>query len=52
LTAQHFTVNGKNLNRKNLAQARDNNLKTKKGKPKRGEEIEQIISKIKTLDNP
>ena len=52
LTAQHFTVKGKNLNQKNLAKARDSNLKTKKGKPKRGEEIEQIISKIKTLDNP
>jgi len=47
LTAQHFTVKGKNLNQKNLAKARDNNLKTKKGKPKRGEEIEQIISAAK-----
>jgi hypothetical protein len=47
LTAQHFTVKGKNLNPKNLAQARDNSLKTKKGKPKRGEEIEQIISAVK-----
>ena len=52
LTAQHFTVKGESLNRENLAQARDNRLKTKKGKPKDGEKIEQIISKIKTLDNP
>jgi len=52
LTAQHFTVKGKSLNRENLAQARDNRLKTKKGKPKGGEKIEQIISKINTLDNP
>jgi hypothetical protein len=51
LTAQHFTVKGKNLNQKNLAKARDNNLKTKKGKPKRGEEIEQIISAAKN-QNP
>ena len=51
LTAQHFTVKGKNLNRENLAKARDNNLKTKKGKPKRGEEIEQIISAAKN-QNP
>ena len=47
LTAQHFTVKGKNLNQKNLAKARDSNLKTKKGKPKRGEEIEQIVSAAK-----
>ena len=47
LTAQHFTVKGESLNRENLAQARDNRLKTKKGKPKRGEEIEQIISAAK-----
>jgi len=40
LTAQHFTVKGKNLNQKNLAKA-------KQGKPKRGEEIEQIISAVK-----
>ena len=52
LTAQHFTVNGKSLNRENLAQARENNLNNKGGKPKDGEKIEQIISKIKTLDNP
>jgi len=51
LTAQHFTVKGKNLNRENLAKARDNNLKTKKGKPKRGEEIEQIVSAAKN-QNP
>ena len=51
LTAQHFTVKGKNLNQKNLAKARDSNLKTKKGKPKRGEEIEQIISAAKN-QNP
>jgi hypothetical protein len=44
LTAQHFTVKGKSLNQKNLANTRRNSLNTKKGKPKRGEEIEQIIS--------
>jgi hypothetical protein len=47
LTAQHFTVEGKSLNTKNLANARYNNLNTKKGKPKRGEEIDQIISAVK-----
>ena len=47
LTAQHFTVEGKSLNTKNLANARYNNLNTKKGKPKEFEKIEQIISAVK-----
>jgi len=47
LTAQHFTVEGKSLNTKNLAKTRYNRFDTKKGKPKRGEEIEQIISAVK-----
>jgi len=47
LTAQHFTVKGKNLNQKNLTNTRRNSLNTKKGKPKRGEKIEQIISDAK-----
>jgi hypothetical protein len=44
LTAQHFTVEGKSLNTKNLANARYNNRNTKKGKPKEFEKIEQIVS--------
>jgi hypothetical protein len=47
LTAQHFTVKGKSLNHKNLAQARDNYLNNKGGKPKGGEKIEQTISDAK-----
>jgi hypothetical protein len=47
LTAQHFTVNGKSLNTKNLAKTKQNNLNNKGGKPKDGEKIEQIISAVK-----
>jgi hypothetical protein len=47
LTAQHFTVKGESLNPGNLAQAKQNNLSNRDGKPKRGEEIEQIISAAK-----
>jgi hypothetical protein len=47
LTAQHFTVNGKSLNQKNLAQIRQNSLNNKSGKPKDVEKIEQIISAVK-----
>jgi hypothetical protein len=47
LTAQHFTVNGKNLNPRNLAKTKQSYLENKGGKPKRGEEIEQIISATK-----
>ena len=47
LTAQHFTVNGKSLNTKNLAKAKQSYLNNKGGKPKRGEEIEQIVSAAK-----
>jgi hypothetical protein len=46
LTAQHFTVEGKSLNPKNLARTRYNSLDTKKGKPKEFEKIEQIISDV------
>jgi hypothetical protein len=62
LTAQHFTVKGKSLNQKNLAKTKQSYLNNKGGKPKRGEEIKQIISDAekakskqnlnKTLDNP
>ena len=47
LTAQHFTVKGKTLNPKILAQIRQNNLNRKGGKPKKVEKIEQIISAVK-----
>jgi len=47
LTAQHFTVKGKTLNPKILAQIRQNNLNRKGGKPKKVEKIEQIISAAK-----
>jgi hypothetical protein len=47
LTAQHFTVKGKSLNHKNLAKTKQSYLNNKGGKPKRGEEIEQIISDAK-----
>ena len=47
LTAQHFTVNGKNLNPRNLAKTKQSYLENKGGKPKRGEEIEQIVSAAK-----
>ena len=46
LTAQHFTVNGKSLNRENLAQANQNNHSNKSGKPRDGEKIDQIISAV------
>ena len=46
LTAQHFTVKGESLNRENLAQAKQNNLKNKSGKPRKGEKIDQIISDV------
>jgi len=46
LLSQHFTVKGKNLNRENLAQAKQNNLKNKSGKPKDAEKIDQIISAV------
>ena len=52
LLSQHFTVKGESLNPGNLAKTKQNNLNNKGGKPKDGEKIEQIISKIKTLDNP
>jgi hypothetical protein len=44
LTAQHFTVKGKSLNRENLAQAKINNNNNKSGKPKDAEKIDEIIS--------
>jgi hypothetical protein len=47
LLSQHFTVNGKSLNPKTLAQTRQNSLNTKKGKPKAVEKIEQIVSAAK-----
>ena len=47
LTAQHFTVKGKNLNQKNLARTKQSYLNNKGGKPKDGEKIEQIISAVK-----
>jgi hypothetical protein len=47
LTAQHFTVKGKSLNPKTLAQIRQNSLNRKGGKPKKGEKIEQIVSAAK-----
>jgi len=46
LTAQHFTVNGKSLNRENLAQANQNNHNNTSGKPKDAEKIDQIISAV------
>jgi len=62
LTAQHFTVKGKNLNQKSLAKAKQSYLNNEGGKPKGAEKIEQIISAAekqnpsknlnKTLDNP
>jgi len=47
LTAQHFTVKGESLNPRNLAKAKQSYLNNKGGKPKRGEEIEQIVSAAK-----
>jgi hypothetical protein len=47
LTAQHFTVKGKSLNPRTLAQARENNLSNRDGKPKDAEKIEQIVSAAK-----
>jgi hypothetical protein len=47
LLSQHFTVKGKNLNQKNLANTKRNNLNNKGGKPKGFEKIEQIISAVK-----
>jgi len=47
LLSQHFTVKGESLKRGNLAQAKQNNLSNKGGKPKGGERIEQIISAAK-----
>jgi hypothetical protein len=44
LIAQHFTVKGESLNPRNLAQAKQNSLNNKGGKPKGAEKIEQIIS--------
>jgi len=46
LTAQHFTVKGKSLNRENLANTKRNNLNNKNGKPKDAEKIDQIISAV------
>jgi len=46
LTAQHFTVKGKSLNRENLANTKRNNLNNKSGKPRDGEKIDQIISDV------
>jgi len=51
LTAQHFTVKGKNLNQKNLAKAKQSYLNNKGGKPKEFEKIDQIISAAKN-QNP
>jgi hypothetical protein len=51
LTAQHFTVKGESLNPRNLAKAKQSYLNNKGGKPKRGEEIEQIVSAAKN-QNP
>jgi hypothetical protein len=51
LTAQHFTVNGKSLNRENLAQANQNNHSNKSGKPRDGEKIDQIISAVKNQNH-
>jgi hypothetical protein len=47
LTAQHFTVEGKSLNQKNLARTRQSSLNNKSGKPKGFEKIDQIISAAK-----
>jgi len=47
LLSQHFTVKGESLNPKTLAQIRQNNLNTKKGKPKGVEEIEKILAEMK-----
>jgi hypothetical protein len=47
LTAQHFTVKGKSLNRENLANTKRNNLNNRGGKPRDGEKIDQIISDVK-----
>jgi len=47
LIAQHFTVKGESLNPRNLAQAKQNSLNNKGGKPKGAEKIEQIISDAK-----
>ena len=49
LTAQHFTVKGESLNPRNLAKAKQSYLNNKGGKPKRGEEIEQIVSAAKKI---
>ena len=51
LTAQHFTVNGKKLNQKNLAKAKQSYLSNKGGKPKGAEKIDQIISAVQN-QNP
>ena len=51
LTAQHFTVKGKNLNQKNLARTKQSYLNNKGGKPRKGEKIDQIISAAKN-QNP
>jgi hypothetical protein len=51
LTAQHFTVKGKSLNRENLANAKINSRNNKGGKPRKGEKIDQIISAAKN-QNP
>jgi hypothetical protein len=47
LLSQHFTVKGKNLNQKNLANTKRNNNNNKSGKPRDGEKIDEIISAVK-----
>ena len=44
LIAQHFTVEGKSLNQKNLAKTKQSYLNNKGGKPRDAEKIEQIVS--------
>ena len=51
LTAQHFTVKGKSLNRENLANTKINSRNNKGGKPRDGEKIDEIISAVKN-QNP